>query len=118
MTQACAETGQAIEPGQIFRAATQPGLRHVAILGQEALEQIPEIAQQADPCQPDDGGIDIHLANYSGGYTTSCIRTRPQLTRGAFLFSVSQESAAKYLPKLASAFQRIRQEGDAKRLRL
>jgi hypothetical protein len=90
----------------------------VAILGQEALERIPEIARQADPCQAGDGGIDIYLANYSGGHTASCIRTRPQLTRGAFLFSVSRQSAAMYLPTLATAFNRIRQKGDMGQLRL
>jgi len=98
MSLLCDETKQDIKYGDTLRAGTRGDVEFYSALSQKVLGRIPESERRPTPCQPDDdGGVDIHEAsssrNFNGSYTLS------DFTLGVFLFSISKETAEKYLPK-------------------
>jgi hypothetical protein len=105
MSLICIEIGRDIEYGEILRAGTRQGAGSFSALSQEVIERIPESERRSTPCEPADGGVDIHEAssgrNFNGSYTWSGFR------HGKFLFSISQEAAEKYLPRLVKEFQAL-----------
>ena len=96
MSLLCDETDRDIEYGQVLMAGTRGDVEFYSALSQEVLGHIPETEKRPTPCEPGDGGVDIHEAsstqNMNGSYTIS------DFTLGKFLFSLSRETAEKYLP--------------------
>ncbi len=93
----CDETGRDIEYGDVLMAGTRSDVNFFCALSQTALGPIPESEKRPTPCEPGDGGVDIHEAyssqNFNGSYTVSDFRLEQ------FRFSISKETAEKYLPK-------------------
>ena len=97
MSLLCSETGEYIEFGTVLMAGKRPDLEYSHALSEEALRDIPESEKRSTPCQRGDGGVDIHEAfstrNFNGAYTWSGFKS------GAFRFSISAETAKRYLPR-------------------
>ena len=93
----CDETERDIEYGSPLMAGTRGDVEFYSALSQDVLGRIPESEKRPTPCEPGDGGMDIHEAssseNFNGSYTIS------DFTLGEFRFSISRETAEKYLPK-------------------
>ena len=96
MSLLCIETGRDIDYGDVLMAGTRYDVGFFSALSQEALKSIPESEKRLAPCQPGEGGVDIHHAsssrNFNGSYTLFDFKL------GNFLFSISREAAKKYLP--------------------
>jgi len=102
MSLLCDETGRDIEYGDVLMAGTRGDVEFYSALSQEVLGRIPDSEKRATPCEPGDGGVNIHEAsssrNFSGSYTIS------GFALGEFRFSISKETAEKYLPKHARRY--------------
>ena len=102
MSLLCDETGRDIEYGDILMAGTRYDVNFYSALSQEVLGRIPKSEKRPTPCDPSEGGVDIHEAsssrNLNGSYTIS------GFTLGEFRFSISKETAEKYLPKHARRY--------------
>ena len=98
MSLICDETGRDIIYGESLQVGTREDVEFYSALCEEVIARIPESERRPEPCVRGDGGVDIHRAtsgkNFNGAYT---------LTVGfqirEFLFSVSKETAEKYIPK-------------------
>lgn len=105
MSLLCIETGRDILYGEPLMAGTRAGAGFFTALSQEVIDRIPESERRPTPCEPSEGGVDIHEAssgrNFNGSYTWS------DFTLGEFLFSISQEAAEKYLPKHIKQYQTL-----------
>lgn len=97
----CDETGRYIEYGEPLKAATRNNVKFFSALSKEAIDKIP-IAERYSlprdaihPHNPNEG-VDIYDAssgyNPGGNYSLSEFRLKE------FCFSISQETAEKYLP--------------------
>ncbi len=102
MSLLCVETGRDIKYGDILMAGTHGDAKFYSALSQEVLRRIPDSQKRETRCQPGDGGVDIHRAgssrNFNGSYTIS------DFALGEFRFSISKETAEKYLPKHARSY--------------
>jgi hypothetical protein len=96
MSLLCDETKRDIEYGQTLRAGTHSDAIFFSALGPIVIDKIPASVRRKHPCNPKQGGVDIHEAfsgqNFNGSYTLCDFRL------GKFLFSLSQKNAVKYLP--------------------
>ena len=97
MSLICDETGRDIEYADILMAGTRGDVEFFSALSQEVLGRIPESETRPTPCEPGDGGVNIHEANSSRNFNGSYTITG--FTLGEFLFSISKETAEKYLAK-------------------
>ena len=96
MSLICDETGKDIEYGDVLMAGARRDISFFSALSQEVLKQIPDSKKLSTQRNPIKGGVDIHEAtssrNFNGSYTFCDFQL------GKFLFSISQETAMKYLP--------------------
>ncbi|KPJ85854.1 hypothetical protein AMJ57_01595 [Parcubacteria bacterium SG8_24] len=96
MSLICSETRKDILFGRPLWAAKPSGGVVGYALSGEVIDRIPLAERQARP--GDDTALDIHQAssgrNFNGSYTWSGFRV------GGLAFSVSRETAARYLPTL------------------
>jgi hypothetical protein len=97
----CAETGDSLEEGTKFWAATRGDVDLFWALSADVLECIPDSEKRPAPCPPGDDGIDIHHASCNVSYAEWC--TLPGFAREEFSFSLSRAAAAEYLPRLVEA---------------
>ncbi len=97
MSLICDETGKYIEYGDVLMAGARSDVDFFSALSQEVLKQIPDSEKLPKPRDPINGGVNIHeatsLRNFNGSYTLCDFQL------GKFLFSISQETAVKYLPR-------------------
>lgn len=97
MSLLCDETCRDIEYGDVLMAGTRGDVEFYSALSQEVLGRIPESERRPKPCEPSEGGVNIHEAmssrNFNGSYTISEFRL------GGFRFSISKDAAERYLPK-------------------
>jgi hypothetical protein len=98
MSLICAENGRDIEYGTPLYSATRASLNRYCALSAEIVNNIPLPCRRTSPCAIDADGVDIHRAtagkNFNGSYAWS------SFVQVDFLFSISEEDARKYLPKL------------------
>lgn len=98
MSLVCDETGRDIEFGDPLMVGTRNDVEEFSALSQEVLKKIPQNLKRESSCDPAMGGVDIHVAvskkNFNGSYTWSV-----GFKKGDFLYSISQKTAEKYLPK-------------------
>jgi hypothetical protein len=84
-----------IRDGRLM-AGTRSDVNFFKALCKEALDKIPESERMANPCNPKNGGVDIHDAhstlNFDGYYLIDDFVLRD------FCFSISQKTAEQYLP--------------------
>lgn len=105
MSVLCLETNKSIRHGSILLGATRRDIDTFYALSDEAISGIPHSERRYRPCTnfsgANSGGLDIHGATSTkgvdGNYTLMHMRI------GRFLFSISKESAEKYLPKTYTA---------------
>ncbi len=102
MSLLCAETGRDIKYGDVLMAGTRGDMGIYSALSWEVLGRIPEAEKRPTPCEPGGGGVDIHEASSSRNLTGSY--TLLDFTLGKFRFSISKETAEKYLPKHAGHY--------------
>jgi hypothetical protein len=92
----CDETGRDIEFGDPLFAATRVDIEDFYALSEEALSRIPPQERLGGPVGAEKGGEDIHAAkstrNFNGSYTVVGFEL------SIYLFSISQETAERYLP--------------------
>lgn len=99
----CAERNRGIDFGASLYAATRSDLSFFTAFCGEVFDQIPEGDRCPHPCVSDKG-VDIHAAfstrNFTGTYTICDFRKKE------FLFSLPEDVAKKYLPRICRYFQR------------
>ena len=97
MSLLCDETDRDIEYGDVLMAGTRGDVKFYSALSQEVLGRIQDSEKRQTPCEPGDCGVNVHEAsssrNFNGSYTIS------DFMLGKFRFSISKETAEKYLPK-------------------
>lgn len=97
MSLICDEKGRDIEFGEPLMAGTRSNVKFYSAFCEEVLDQIPVSVRRAEPCKPENGGVDIHEAvsteNFNGSYALR------YFTLKKFCFSISQKVAEHYLPK-------------------
>jgi len=102
MSLICDETKRYIKYGDVLRAGTRGDVEFYSALSQEVLGRIQDSEKRQTPCEPGDGGVNIHEAsssrNFNGSYTLS------DFTLREFLFSISKKTAEKYLPTHARRY--------------
>jgi hypothetical protein len=95
MSLCCDETRRCIEYGEPLKAGTRSDVNFFSALSKEVINKIPRSKQCAYP-RKDNDGVDIHEANSSlnptGSYTLCDFSLKD------FCFSITQETAEKYLP--------------------
>ncbi|MDE2021806.1 MAG: hypothetical protein KGI71_02695 [Patescibacteria group bacterium] len=95
MSLTCDETGLEIRYGDVLMAGTRDDAEFYSALSRRALARIPDAEKRTAPCKPGDGGVNIHEASssrsFSGDYTIA------DFILGEFRFSLSKETAEKYL---------------------
>jgi hypothetical protein len=96
MTLMCSETGKGVRYGTTLMAATASKSAAFYALSQEATEQIPQDARSKLPLSD---GLNVYAAS-SGGPTLSECYTLGGFCVGLFVFALSPENAAMYLPNL------------------
>ncbi|MBP9748188.1 MAG: hypothetical protein KBD17_01000 [Candidatus Pacebacteria bacterium] len=78
-------------------AGTRGDVQFYSALSKEVLGRIPESEKRPVPCDPAEGGVNIHIAssgkNFNGSYSLK------GFTLEEFSFSISKEAAERYLPK-------------------
>lgn len=101
MSLLCAETWDYIEFGGTLMSATRENADHRYALDGKTLDRIPADEKRPVPCQPGDGGINIHLASSTPNgpflpqYYSLC-----GYETGEFAFSISRETAERCLPNV------------------
>ncbi|MFA5358223.1 MAG: hypothetical protein WC310_00160 [Patescibacteria group bacterium] len=102
MSLICIENGRDVIFGETLMAATRPGGKIFSALSPEVIDSIPETERKYQPSQPGEGGVHIHLAtsdiNWNGAYTVV------DFALGEFFFSISEETAVRYLPNFVGRF--------------
>lgn len=105
MSLICDESGRFIMYGDPLRVGTRSDDDFFYALSSEVLDRIPESERRAEPCVPEEGGVDIHNAisdrNFTGAYTVTV-----GFKKLKFLFSISQAALERYLPKHAKRYKR------------
>lgn len=103
----CDETWKDIEYGDILMAGTRDDVDFFSALSQEILCKIPYLEKRQQPCGPEDEGVNIYYAtsteNIIGTFTTNNY-SLVNFKLGDFVFSISKETAEKYLPKHYSRY--------------
>lgn len=99
MSLCCHETIRDITYGTPLRCTTHGVIDTFSALSQEIFEQIPERAKRSTPCEEEECGVDVHTANSSKNGGVRDNYPMLDFKMGEFLFSLSPEDAAKYLPK-------------------
>ena len=96
MSLVCDETGRDIDFGTPLFAAAREDVSTFYALSEEVLSRIPPSERCFGPLKATEVGEDIHAAhstrNSNGSYTMTGFEL------GTYLFSISQETAEKYLP--------------------
>lgn len=100
----CDETGRDIEFGATLRAGTRTDVDFYSALSDEVIRQIPDSEKSRKPRKVGSGGLDIHEASSSKNFNSAYTVRDFQL--GDFLFSISQETAEKFLPKHLKRYQK------------
>ena len=93
----CDENSRDIKFGEQLMAGTRSDVKFYAALCKEVLDQIPESERRTEPCNPKEGGVDIHEATSTRNFNNSY--TLYDFALGDFKFSVSQDVAERHLPK-------------------
>ena len=75
MSLLCDETDRDIEYGDVLMAGTRGDVEFYSALSQEVLGLIPESEKLPTPCEPSEGGVNIHEA------MTQYIKKNSPLTR-------------------------------------
>ena len=102
MSLCCDETGRCIEYGEPLKAGTRNNVFFFSALSKEVINKIPQSKRCAYPRKSNEGGIDIHEA--SSGYNPGGNYTLCDFTLKEFCFSITQETAEKYLPNHAKHY--------------
>lgn len=101
----CHESKNYITFGDPLFAGTRKDAKFFSALCEDVINKIPEKDRNKKPCDPIEGGIDIHRAsstlNLTGTYTLC------DFTIEEFIFSVSRETSKKYLPELLKLIDKI-----------
>ena len=82
--------------GEEIFAGTRQDSNVCSALCVEIVNRIPADDRQSSPCKPGDGGIDIHLATAPHGERGTYVSLG--LEAKYFCFSISRETAERYLP--------------------
>lgn len=97
MSLCCTETNRVIYYHEALFAGTRVDVDGFHALSQDVINRIPVSERFFTPRSSFEDGLDIHKAtsdlNWNGTYTWL-----EGFTLGEFLFSISQETAEKYLP--------------------
>lgn len=97
----CDETGLIIKDGDVLMAGTRQDVVFFTALSQQVLGRIPESEKRLTRREPGEGGVDIHQASASGDYGSYVLA---DFTLGKFAFSISKETAQKYMPQHARRY--------------
>lgn len=100
----CHESEEYINFGEPLYAVTQKDINFFSALCQKIIDRIPIEDRKIEPCKSKNDGVDIHIAssteNMTGTYTLC------DFALESFLFSISHETAKKYLPKFVKMLDR------------
>lgn len=99
MSLLCTETQTYIMFGSPLYVGLLKEGRYSCAISQEALDRIPESEQRPEPCATATDGLDIYRAK-SNGPTSRGAYEWTSMRRTEFLFSVSAETAKRYVPTL------------------
>lgn len=97
MSLVCDETGRESDFGVPFFAGTRDDVPFFSALHPEVVTRIPPSQRRPTPCQTGDSGVDIHESSAAESLHGTYSSVGFEL--GTFLFSISHETAKKYLPK-------------------
>lgn len=105
----CAETRKDISSSEPLMAAARADMPTFSALSQEVLSRIPEGEKRPLRCSPSTGddGVDIHAATSEddrGRYTLDAFRPTK------FLYSISGETARRYLPNHYHYYPKLKKE--------
>lgn len=96
MSLICDETGRDIEFGGPLFATTRADMTDFYALSEEVVSKIPPAERRSVPVDTNEPGENIHIGkstrNRNGSYTITGFEL------GMYLFSISQETAERYLP--------------------
>ncbi len=102
----CDETNHSLEETWPLWAGTRSDVPTHSALSHNVIQKIPEDQRRSTPCQPSvgDDGVDIHEAEsttHRGFYHMTGFKL------GRFAFSISGETARKYLPRHYSRYPAV-----------
>jgi len=100
----CAETREHIRFGEPLYAAEPAGAAACCSVSRKVLDLIQPDVRRPEPCATPEDGLNVHAAS-SGGPTFRGFYEWSTFRKGAFLFSLSAEHAAQYLPFVWREYQ-------------
>lgn len=92
----CHETKEKIVYGTPFYILTRSEMNGGAILSHEAMKRIPPEAREILNKTEETGGMDVHAA--ASIYSKDDSYSMFNITKEAFLYSISESTLQKYLP--------------------
>jgi hypothetical protein len=99
----CHETNERIVYGTPFYILTRTDLKGGAIVSHEAMLRIPTEERETIHKTEVTGGMDIHAA--ASIYSKDDSYSMFNITKEEFLYSISEETVKKYLPKVYELMQ-------------
>ncbi len=104
MSLICVETGRDILFGEELMAGSRSDVKLFCALCSDVISKIVESEKRLTKCRPEEGGVDIYegtsTCNFNGSYTWSGFEI------GNFLFSISQKTAERCMPKHIAMYPR------------
>lgn len=94
----CHERKERIVYGSPFYILTRSDMNSGAILSHEAIQRIPSEERESSKKTAETGGMDVHAA--ASIYSKDDSYSMFNITKEAFLYSISESTLQKYLPNV------------------